>query len=191
MESASCQRWCQMQIKQHLCTCLGLSDGVLSSRDGNNFRVVIMCSYLKWAFSLRLPLPLELVWHFTVQRCKRAGSTHLSLVGITSLSDSTFKLAVYWISLGCKICQALADRLLWCRGLSHRFWYPVIGCRIQTLLLAGAGDCQLCSFAQPCVFRLIMPPLSGVKASLDWKEIPVTQLWLTSCSESRRGVGQM
>jgi len=100
-----------------------------------------------------------------------AGSTHLLLVGITSLSVSDSALSVYWLSLGYKICQALASMLLWCRGMSLWFWYAVIGFGIQTLLLAGARDCQLCSFARPCMVQLIMPTMSGVKASLDWKEI--------------------
>lgn len=38
-----------------------------------------------------------------------AHSSHLSLVGITSLSVSDSALRVYWLRLGCKICQALAS----------------------------------------------------------------------------------
>ncbi len=119
-----------------------------------------------------MPPSSGIIVAFRTSEMQSAGSTHLSLVGITSLSVSDSALSVYWLSLGCKICQVPASMLLWCRGMSHWFCYAVIGCRIQTLLLAGAGDCQLCSFARPCVVRLIMPLLSGVKAPLDWKEIP-------------------
>ncbi len=135
--------------------------------------VLIQSEWLTWTSLAGMPPPSGISVAFCTSEMQSAGSTRLSLVGITSLSVSDSAVSVYWLSLGCKICQALASMLLWCRGMLHWFCYAVIGCRILALLLAGARDCQLCSFARPCVVRLIMPLLSGVTASLDWKEIPV------------------
>lgn len=156
-----------------------------------NHKVITIHSHrsewLTWASRLGMPPSSGISVACRTSEMQTAGSTHLLLAGITSLSVSDLALSVYWLSLGCKICQAPASTLLWCRGMSLWFWYAVIGCGIQTLLHAGAGDCQLCSFARPCMVWLIMPPLSGVKASLDWKEILVPSCGLPAVLQA----GQM